>query len=49
MRRYLTDEQKEYLEEQYNSISFGEAGMQFSKKKLYPKIPWLVEKSFFII
>ena len=33
MRRYLTDEQKEYLEEQYNSISFGEAGMQFEQEK----------------
>ena len=37
MRRYLTDEQKEYLEEQYNSISFGEAGMQFEQKKTISK------------
>ncbi len=48
MRRYLTKEQKEYLEKQYNSISFGEAGMQFEQKKNYiQRYPWLVEKSFF--
>lgn len=48
MRRYLTDEQKEYLEEQYNSISFGEPGMQFEQEKKYiQRYPWLVEKSFF--
>ena len=48
MRRYLTDEQKEYLEEQYNSISFGEPGMQFKQEKNYiQRYPWLIEKSFF--
>ena len=48
MRRYLTEEQKEYLEKQYNSISFGEPGMQFKQEKNYiQRYPWLIEKSFF--
>ena len=48
MRRYLTDKQKKYLEEQYNSISFGEPGMQFKQEKSYiQRYPWLVEKTFF--
>ena len=48
MRRYITKDQQKYLEEQYDSISYGEPGMQFNHKtKFIQRHPWLINKSFY--
>ncbi len=48
MRRYVTRQQLDYLSSKYETICFGEAGMQFNNKKGYiQRHPWKSEKSFF--
>ena len=48
MRRYVTKQQLKYLSTKYETICFGEAGMQFKSKKGYiQRHPWKSNKSFF--
>ena len=47
MRRYVKEEQIDYLMEVFDSVSFGEPGMLFSQKKgKVQRYPWKVNKSF---
>ena len=48
MRRYVTKQQLKYLSTKYETICFGEAGMQFKNKRGYiQRHPWKSNKSFF--
>lgn len=47
MRRYITTEQIEYLNQNFNCIAYGEPGMLFNQKQGYiQRYPWRSEKSF---
>ena len=47
MRRYVKDEQLEYLYKNFNSVSFGEPGMLFKQEKSkIQRYPWKSDKSF---
>jgi len=47
MRRYVNTDQLEYLYKKFKSVSFGEAGMQFSQtQKSIQRYPWNSSKSF---
>ncbi len=47
MRRYVTIEQIEYLNQNFDCIAYGEPGMLFNQKKGYiQRYPWRSEKSF---
>tara|TARA_X000000368_G_C23042596_1_gene717683 strand:+ start:1648 stop:2427 length:780 start_codon:yes stop_codon:yes gene_type:complete len=47
MRRYVTNEQIEYLKENFDCIVYGEPGMLFNQKKGFiQRYPWRSEKSF---
>jgi len=47
MRRYVTSEQIEYLNQNFDCIAYGEPGMLFSQKQGYiQRYPWRSEKSF---
>ena len=48
MRRYLNDDQMDYLINKFATICFGEAGMLYSQDKLFiQRYPWQTEISFF--
>lgn len=48
MRRYVTKQQLDYLSSKYETVCFGEAGMQFNNKQGYiQRHPWKSNKSFF--
>ena len=47
MRRYVTREQIEYLNQNFECIAYGEPGMLFNQKQGYiQRYPWRSEKSF---
>ena len=47
MRRYVTSEQIEYLNQNFDCIAYGEPGMLFNQKQGYiQRYPWRSEKSF---
>jgi len=47
MRRYITNEQINYLNKEFSCIAFGEPGMLFKQKKGYlQRYPWKSKKSF---
>ena len=47
MRRFVTKEQIEYLDQKFDCIAYGEPGMLFNQKKGFiQRYPWRSEKSF---
>ncbi len=47
MRRYVTDDQLDYLKSKYKTICFGESGMQFKQNENFiQRYPWQCDKSF---